>query len=263
MPSKSKRFTVRITDESDDRRDDLINKVLKKTNHFCVREVGDKTEKPHYHSLHFSGKTTIHERLIKLGWTGNANHAFRPFEDDSDESYLRAIAYLCKGRCQGELPEVVSNTMEITEELILEYHNLWYTKYRGREKKLDQPQKVEDQRKRDKFNFMIKYIKTKGVNETSGAQEYIDAIYDYFEDHGTGFEPNDFQINCYVKSFQRHLIFSSGDKQAWQSFKRQRAREIIGPSFVHPSELFSKVKIRNGNSKTSELCTPPEEEDIS
>jgi len=251
MPSKSKRFTLRVTEINDDdaksflcdkRRNDYIDKLLKKTIHFAVREVGGVTEKPHYHSVHFSGKSTLRDRLLELGWTGNENHAFTPFEDDSDENYLKVMRYVCKGEAHGVLPVVVSNTMNITEDLILKYHNEWYL-YSCNSSEEKKQKKSDEERKKDWFYFLVNFCKSKGLHASSSGWEFSDVIFDAYQEK-VKVEPNDFQIGCYVKSIQRHLVYEASVEldapEIWSNYKKMRAREIIGNSWVHPNDFIPK-----------------------
>lgn len=147
MPIKTKKFMLRVTDIAD-RIEDYRNVLMKKIETFAVREVGSDTEKPHYHSVHLSQRQTLRDRLLKLGWTGNENHAFTSFRSDEDEDYVGVMRYVCKGEARGKLPDIVINTIGISQEQIEQYHYDWYD-VENKKTKNDQNINPNDETKRD------------------------------------------------------------------------------------------------------------------
>lgn len=132
MPErKGKWFMLRITDRERNREEQFKTVLMKKIETYACAEEPHESEDTnyHYHSIHTKQKTTLHERCMKLGWTGNENKAFSHLIEDTDEHFRRCLCYISKGPKHGIFPKIVINTLGYTEEQIWEFHNEWWTKW--------------------------------------------------------------------------------------------------------------------------------------
>lgn len=243
---------LRLTDRDRDRREVFTDFILKKIDTYACAENPHDGEGPesnyHYHSIHQNKKSTIKDRIVAKGYTGNQNHAFTHLIEDTDEHWERTLAYISKGPGRGVFPDIVRNDFEFTEERIWELHYLWWDKY-----KTQKPLQVVKKTARNSFLEMYDAIPLSSKQE--GPWKIAEDIIQYYNDLDK-LEPNDFQLKCYVKSIIRKFA-SSLDSKVWERFKRQRAREIVGTEFRY--EFFSYNK-ENGISKSLQeaSCIPQE-----
>lgn len=243
MPSKnksSKRCMLRVTDVDGSRREQYVNVLMKRIVTFAVREVGGETEKPHYHSIHLSGKTTLYDRAtVKLSWKGNENHAFTMLNSDSEEDWDECMKYLCKGPDKNTLPEVVINTFEYTDEQIQEWHDLYWKE--GMKKKASddgKKKKLTEEDKQSMFNKKLMYCKEHGITHMSTGWEICDMIQEYYAERCVC-RPGDFQLRAIVQSIHDQLKYEQyvnattpAQKQIWLNYRTKRSQSIIGNTWV-------------------------------
>lgn len=243
MKRNGKWFMLRITDRQRNRETQYKEILMKKIETFaCAEEPDTETNNYHYHSIHQSKKTTLHERTVKLGWTGNENKAFSHLIEDTDEHWNRSLAYICKGSQRGAYPIIVVNTLELTEQQVWKYHYDWWDNWS--KKKYSEVKK--EKKIRNQLQDMYDAIPKQSFYE--GPWKIAEEIIQYYQDNNK-LEPNDFQLKCYLKSLIRKFAETQGEV-IWNRFKSQRAKEIVGSEFRY--DFFSSLKEKECVSQNSE-----------
>lgn len=199
---------------------------------------------PHYHfwCLTDLKHDTFQKSLKKIpGVAGDK------FSVKSTEGVLK---YLCKGpKAVSKLkaadypgekvyPEIVINTMGITEDSIKNSHEEWWAEAKDWKSKKTKNEKINASKK-EKINWfetLMLHVKSKGCTCHSDGWEIAKWIIDAYRVY-VKCEPNDFQIKCYAKSIQRELVYEyskqCGSMNIYDGYLRERAKVIIGSEWTH------------------------------
>jgi len=230
-------YLVRVT--TDDH-DFVKEKLLKNKKTICCSEVGGETEKPHVHFILFESKSTVWRRLQQAGYTGNGSFAFTE-GDDGEHDVQNTINYICKGESLEIPPIILVNSMGLTSEQIRQHQVDYWTHVKQKDSSGDKGARAKvpaGSRKNNDTPLLrrVLFCKEHGITSSSAGWEIAGELIQYYqENHGC--EPNDFQIKCYAKSIQRHLVYEnakeSGRMDKWERYKRLRAQQIIGNEWIH------------------------------
>lgn len=192
-------------------------------------EVAEKTGKLHYQGIVYSklNYNTYKKRMENCfpewkatrGCKGMGKRSFAQVKTDNYEVYVTKddnIKYI-KGYSDDEVEQLKAKSY----------------------KKSDVQVDKEDVKK-NWFITLVDHCIKNGVTARSAGWEIAEAIIDAYDEY-VKCEPNDFQLRCYAKSIQRHLVSayarSSEKEEIWKNYKRARAKEIIGTTWVHVDEF--------------------------
>lgn len=253
MPKRKERngkwFMLRVTDVKGDRLDQYKNSLLSKCETLACREISDKEAKPHYHSVHMTPVNTMRSRLNKLGWNGNDNHAISFLYDDTDENWLNCLRYICKGESHGVMPDIVVNTLNLSDDQIRAYHEeYWKHKVNPYAPKSKSEESDDiDERKSKSFDKALDYVnrnyhiiprRFKTDNDLLHVATCL--VYYYRDIHRC--QPNNFQLRCMANSIYGQMI-SEKSPEAFADWASRYASDVMGEDILKfPNYLSSKKK---------------------
>lgn len=193
----------------------------------CYELVGDNS---HYHFWILSKKQIASIRAnFKYNFPevkGNGSYSIKSADGN--------LNYICKGNKRGEEPIIVVNTMMIPPCDIAKAHQSYWDdleKFETKKKKNDK--KVPE----SNFQKALQYCKEHGIHSTSDGWSIVTVLIDYYREN-VKCEPNDFQLKLMAKSVQTHLVYERSKEEnkmhVYQNLLKERARQIIGDTWVHP-----------------------------
>lgn len=132
-----KQFVTRLTDLDNVRQDHFVD-IHQDVSAFGVMEKPEINR--HYHSYFKGSKTedAYKKRFMKHGWLNSkgtkhqvfmckAADKYKEFANQTvDERQDAILRYLCKGNSKDEMPNVILNTLGLTEEQIKDYHDRYW-----------------------------------------------------------------------------------------------------------------------------------------